>query len=200
MPNIEQQLRQPPAAHDWDAICRRFADRAAREQLIAVAVQTHDTPLGQLLIAATSLGVVRIGLPNEPQDEILTALAERISPRILTADMNVLAEVRRQLDEYFRHRRHRFAVPIDWQLLSSDFRKNVLHAAATIRYGHTSTYKQLADQIAHPRATRAVGTALAQNPVPIIIPCHRVLRTGGSLGHYRGGEVAKRQLIAHETR
>ena len=172
--------------------------RAEAEDLVDVAYATTDSPIGSLLVAATPAGLVRLGFQTEDQDHILDDLAERVSPRILEAPAR-LDEARRELDEYFEGRRDHFDLPLDWQL-SRGFRKTVLERLyADVGYGHTVSYLDLATMVGNPKASRAVGTAMATNPIPIVVPCHRVLRTGGNLGGYGGGLPVKKRLLALES-
>jgi methylated-DNA-[protein]-cysteine S-methyltransferase len=168
--------------------------RADAEGLIDVALERHDSPLGLILVAASDAGLVRVGLPAEPEDAVLDELTLRVSPRALRGPRDTITRARHQLEEYFNATRHTFDLPLDWRL-TAGFRRKVLHATAQIPYGQTSTYRQIASQAGSPAAVRAAGTALALNPLPIIVPCHRVLRTDGQLGNYRGGRQAKAQLL-----
>lgn len=186
-----------PAA--WKRLRTDLGDRAAAEGLLDVAFEHHDSPLGPILISATGEGLVRIGLPAEDEDEVLEDLARRVSVRVLRAPRESVARARRQLDEYFGGRRQVFDVPLDWQLIRG-FRRDVLQATAAIPFGQTKSYREVARQAGSPAAVRAAGTALARNPLPIVVPCHRVLRTGGQLGAYRGGPEAKAQLLRLEGR
>ncbi len=173
---------------------RRLAEAAGRQGLLDVAYRTLDTPVGTLLLAATDEGLVRVAFASEDHDTVLQALADRISPRILEAPARLDA-VATELDEYFGGRRHRFDLPLDWRL-SAGFRRTVLHHLATdVSYGHTASYVALAQLAGRPRAGRAVGTACATNPLPVVVPCHRVVRADGSLGGYLGGVDAKRLLL-----
>ena len=183
---------------NWRRVTDALAGRAEAEDLVDVAVERHDSPLGPLLLAATREGVVRLGLPGEDEDAVLDELARRISGRVLHAPRASLGTARHQLDEYFAHGRTRFDVALDWRL-TRGFRRDVLTATAAIPYGETSSYAQVAALAGSPRAVRAAGTALATNPLPILVPCHRVLRSGGALGAYRGGTEAKRRLLSLEA-
>jgi methylated-DNA-[protein]-cysteine S-methyltransferase len=172
--------------------------RAEREGLVDVAYASVDTPIGPLLVAGTDAGLVRLGFSIEARDDILQDLADRISPRVIESPAR-LDEVRRELDEYFEGDRTDFDVPIDWQL-SHGFRKTVLETLFDdVRYGRTVSYLELATMVGNPKASRAVGTAMATNPIPIVVPCHRVLRTGGQLGGYGGGLPVKVQLLELES-
>lgn len=173
----------------------RLAGRAAREGLLDVAYSTVDSPHGPLLVAATARGLVRVAFRPDV-DEALEDLSARISPRVLEAPAR-LDRVRRQLDEYFDGGRRRFDLPLDWRL-SRGFFLRVLRATARIPYGAVSTYGDVAARAGSPRASRAAGNALHTNPLPIVVPCHRVVRTGGDLGGYGGGVRMKESLLRME--
>jgi methylated-DNA-[protein]-cysteine S-methyltransferase len=174
----------------------KLEQRATEAGLLDVAFRTLDSPVGPLLLAATPLGLVRIAYQQEGHDAVLQALAGRISPRILAAPRR-LDDVARQLDECFAGRRTAFDVALD-RRLSAGFRRTVLDHLAAISYGRTESYAQVAVATGHPRAVRAVGTACATNPLPVVVPCHRVLRSDGSLGGYLGGLEVKRALLELE--
>jgi methylated-DNA-[protein]-cysteine S-methyltransferase len=162
--------------------------------LLDIAYRTVDSAVGTLLLAATPLGLLRVAFANEDHDGVLQNLAARISPRVLEAPTR-LDTIARQLDEYFTGRRHRFDVALDWSL-SHGFRRTVLeHLNTDIGYGATASYATVARLAGSPKAVRAVGTACATNPIPIFVPCHRVIRSDGTVGAYRGGPVAKRVLL-----
>jgi methylated-DNA-[protein]-cysteine S-methyltransferase len=172
-------------------------DAAAAAGLLDVAYAKLDSPVGTLLLAATPAGLMRIAyLDGDQEDSILDEIARRVSPRVLAAP-RALDEPRRELDEYFEGRRRSFEIAIDWQLMS-DFGRRVMAATAAIPYGSVSTYKDVAAGAGSPRGSRAAGNALGANPLPIVLPCHRVLRSGGSLGGYTGGLDRKRTLLAIE--
>jgi methylated-DNA-[protein]-cysteine S-methyltransferase len=156
-----------------------------------------STPVGSLLLATTTAGLVRIAYPGQGHDAALAQLAEMVSPRILRAPRR-LDEVARQLDEYFAGRRHAFDVPVDLRL-AKGFRRSVLDHLQQIPYGITESYAQVATAAGSPRAFRAVGTACATNPVPIVVPCHRVVLSDGSYGRYAGGADAKLTLLTLEA-
>lgn len=162
-----------------------------------VAYRTVDSPVGQLLLAATETGLVRVAFEREEFDTVLDSLAKKISPRIVETAQR-LDPVAAQLDEYFAGRRRRFEVPVD-DALSSGFRQSVQRYLPEIGYGHTQTYKTVAEHVGSSNAVRAVGTACATNPLPIVIPCHRVVRTDGGLGGYLGGLDAKTTLLDLES-
>jgi len=174
----------------------RFKAKAAEEGLLDVAYTTADSPFGPLLLAQTKRGLVRVGLPNQDQDELLVDLSERVSPRVLEASAE-LDEVRRELDLYFEGKLERFDLPLDWRL-SGGFRQRVLRAINRIPYGQTRSYTEMARKAGNERAVRAAGTACGSNPIPLVVPCHRVLRTGGSLGGYGGGLPMKQGLLELE--
>jgi len=178
-------------------LIRRLAERAEAEGLLDVAYATVDSPLGLLLVAATPKGIVRLGFPTEDHDDVLDQLAQRVSPRIIEAPAK-LDEARRELDEYFEGRRTRFDVKLDWVLTGKGFRHDVLRNTARIAYGRTSTYMEMATRAGNRNAYRAAGNALGSNPIPVIVPCHRVLATGGGLGGYGGGLPVKERLLRLE--
>lgn len=173
-----------------------LAERASEEGLLDVAYTTTDSPFGTLLLAKTPRGLVRVGLPNQDADELLVDLAERVSPRVLEAPSE-LDETRRELDLYFAGKLDRFDLPLDWRL-SEGFRLRVLRAIARIPYGETRNYTQMATSAGNVRAVRAAGTACGRNPIPLVVPCHRVLRSGGALGGYGGGLPMKQALLELE--
>jgi methylated-DNA-[protein]-cysteine S-methyltransferase len=175
---------------------QRLSERAAEENLLDVAYTTTDSPFGTLLLARTPRGLVRVGLPSQDADELLVDLAARVSPRLLEAPAQ-LEEARRELDLYFEGKLEHFDLPLDWQL-SDGFQLAVQRGIAKIPYGQTRTYTELARKAGNERAVRAAGTACGRNPLPLVVPCHRVLRTGGALGNYGGGPEMKRALLELE--
>ncbi|MBK5218571.1 MAG: methylated-DNA--[protein]-cysteine S-methyltransferase [Thermoleophilia bacterium] len=179
-----------------NASLERVRERAAAEGLLDVAYASTDSPFGPLLLAKTPMGLVRLGLPNQDADELLVELAAKISPRVLEAPA-ALDEERRELDLYFDRKLDSFDLPLDWSL-SDGFRLRVLHQIATIPYGETRTYTEMARGAGNERAVRAAGTACGRNPIPLVVPCHRVLRSGGALGGYGGGLPMKRGLLTLE--
>jgi methylated-DNA-[protein]-cysteine S-methyltransferase len=185
------------SAQEWAAARAGFVARAASEDLVDIAFEDHETPLGRIRINATDTGILRIILPIENTEEVLEDLARNVSGRILGVSTPAITTTRRELDEYFEGRRRRFEVPLDWTL-ATPFRRDVLHATALIPYGETSSYRQVAIAAGRPKAVRAAGSALSHNPLPIIVPCHRVLRTDGGIGQYLGGVAAKTQLLTLE--
>lgn len=174
----------------------RLAERAAAEGLLDVAYTRADSPYGPLLLARTPRGLIRVGLPNQDADALLTELAERVSPRVLESAAPLDA-ARRELDLYFEGRLTEFDLPLDWQL-SKDFRRRALRAISRIPYGQTRSYLQIAKSAGSERAVRAAGTACGTNPLPLVVPCHRVLRSGGGLGGYGGGVPMKEGLLRLE--
>ncbi|MEX2025454.1 MAG: methylated-DNA--[protein]-cysteine S-methyltransferase, partial [Thermoleophilaceae bacterium] len=195
---LERELRGT-AAHG--ALSPRTVDAVARradaEGLIDVAYARADSPLGPLTVAATEHGLALLAYPTRPLDEVLGRLAAQISPRVLEAPAR-LDPVRRQLDEYFDGKRTEFDLPIDWQLTRGAFFQAVLRATAQIGYGETLTYRQVAERAGNVKAVRAAGNGLGSNPIPVVIPCHRVTATGGGLGGYTGGLERKELLLALE--
>ena len=175
----------------------RLVAAAQTDGILDVAYRTVDSPVGPLLLAATELGLVRVAYANENHEAVLQALSDRISPRILNAPAR-LDSAARALDEYFAGRRHGFDLPIDWRL-STGFRSVVLHRLTEIEYGRTASYGTVAHLAGSPKAARAVGTACATNPLPVVVPCHRVVRADGGIGEYLGGIEAKRILLALEA-
>jgi len=175
----------------------RLVSTADELDEVDVGYRVVDGPVGRLLLAATPTGLVRVAFASEGEDAVLQELADRVSPRVLPLPSR-LDETARELDEYFAGRRRQFDVALDWQL-SSGFRRGVLgHLAVDVEYGHTTSYAGLATLAGSPRAVRAVGTACATNPIPVVVPCHRVVRSDGSMGRYRGGEEAKHALLELE--
>ena len=193
---LQEAARELPAAPPV-ATERRLAERVAAEGLLDVAYAAVDSPLGPLTVAATPRGLVRVAYPSSgSQDEVLQDLAERISPRVLEAPER-LDETRRELDEYFGGERQGFDLPIDWSVLRG-FTREVLRATAGIGFGELRTYTEVATTAGSPRAVRAAGNALGANPMPVVVPCHRVIRTGGALGGYTGGIERKEFLLRLE--
>jgi methylated-DNA-[protein]-cysteine S-methyltransferase len=170
---------------------------AADSGLLDVAYATLDSPVGKLLLAATGRGLVRLAyVDSEDEARVLEELARAVSPRVLAAPSR-LDEPRRELDEYFSGARRQFELPLDWRL-THGFGRRVLRATARIPYGSVSTYKRVATAAGSPRGSRAAGNALGTNPLPIVVPCHRVLHSGGGIGGYTGGLERKRLLLGVE--
>jgi methylated-DNA-[protein]-cysteine S-methyltransferase len=185
---------------DPDALVRlhgRLERAAARADLLDIGYRTLDTPLGSLLLAATPVGLLRVAYASEDHDAVLTALADKVSPRILRAPTR-LDDAAREVDEYFAGTRTHFDLPLDLRLVDG-FRRQVVEHLREIGYGRRESYAVVAAAIGHPRAVRAVGSACARNPLPVVIPCHRVVRTDGSIGQYVGGVDAKQTLLTLEA-
>jgi methylated-DNA-[protein]-cysteine S-methyltransferase len=194
---------QRALAREWSgtaaaaaAAAGRLAERAAAEGLVDVGYARTDSPFGPLLLAATTRGLVRLAYEYEQLEDVLEELADGISPRILLAPAR-LDSVRRELDEYFEGERNRFEVPVDWSLVSEGFSRRVLQATARVPYGGVTTYGEVARKAGSPRAARAAGNALGSNPIPIVVPCHRVIRSGGELGGYGGGGPERKAFLLH---
>lgn len=178
------------------ASLQRLAERADAEGLLDVAYANVDSPFGPLLVAATPRGLVRVNLPAYDPEQTLEELATRISPRVLEAPAR-LDDVRRELDLYFEGKLTEFDLPLDWRL-TDGFHRKVQRAIARIPYGKTRSYTEVAALAGNERAVRAAGTACGSNPLPIVVPCHRVLRSGGALGGYGGGLPMKEALLQLE--
>ncbi|MEU9464761.1 MULTISPECIES: methylated-DNA--[protein]-cysteine S-methyltransferase [unclassified Streptomyces] len=190
-------LSTPVDAGTLHRLHRRLEQAAEQADLIDVAYTTIDSPVGKLLLAATPKGLVRVAYASEDHDRVLEALGQKLSPRILRAPKR-LDEVAREIDEYFAKHRQVFDVPLDLSL-SRGFRRLVQTHLPEIGYGQTRSYRDMAELVGNPKAVRAVGTACATNPLPIVVPCHRVLRTDGTLGGYIGGLEAKTTLLDLEA-
>jgi methylated-DNA-[protein]-cysteine S-methyltransferase len=176
---------------------RRLERAADTAGVLDIAYRTVDTPVGPLLLAATHTGLVRVAYEVEDHETVLAQLAEAISPRILHAPARLDAVVE-QFDEYFAKRRTIFDVAVDLRL-TRGFRRSVIEHLRAIRYGHRESYASVATAVGNPRAVRAVGSACAHNPLPVVIPCHRVVRSDGSTGQYVGGPQAKAALLELEA-
>ncbi|MBA3329103.1 MAG: methylated-DNA--[protein]-cysteine S-methyltransferase [Solirubrobacterales bacterium] len=185
-----------PEAGRAAALAARMAARAAEEGLADVAYATIDSPLGRLVAAGTRRGLVRLAYEDSGDgvDGVLDGLARSISPRIVEAPAR-LDEARRELDEYFAGRRTDFELAVDWRFVREGFARRVLQATARIPFGRTSTYREIAGRAGSPRGFRAAGNALGANMIPIVVPCHRVLASGGGLGGYTGGLARKEHLL-----
>jgi methylated-DNA-[protein]-cysteine S-methyltransferase len=209
--SLEQALRRGPGhARETDAgestpgerraalqAARRFAERAGAQGLADVSYARADSPFGPLLLASSERGLVRLAFPEEDEEQVLGRLSQRLSPRIVEAPGR-LDRARRELEQYFAGSRRSFELSLDWALVGP-FGRRVLGVAAQIPYGGSLTYAQVAAQAGSPRASRAAGNALGANPVPIVVPCHRVLRGSGALGGYAGGLERKRFLLELES-
>jgi methylated-DNA-[protein]-cysteine S-methyltransferase len=187
--------REAPAL-DFDAIGGRIAAEAEARGLLEVAYTSVDSPIGELMLAGTDEGLVRVGWARDDRDSWLTELASRIGPRVIEAPAR-LEDASRQLSEYFDGERQDFDLKLDWRL-SGGFVRQVLTVTASIPFGETRTYGEVATAAGSPRAFRAAGSALGANPIPVVVPCHRVLRAGGALGGYGGGLDVKEQLLELE--
>jgi methylated-DNA-[protein]-cysteine S-methyltransferase len=197
MTDLEGQLRNPLIpAYDPQALTAGLAERAEASRLLDVAYAELDSPIGELIVFVTPRGLLRVKYADEPIESVLADVATRVSPRILRAPSRTDA-VRRELDGYFSLRRRRFDLPIDWSLVRG-FAGGVLRQTARIPFGDVRSYGQVAAEAGSPRAARAAGNALGSNPIPIVVPCHRVLHANGSLGGYSGGLDRKRYLLALE--
>jgi methylated-DNA-[protein]-cysteine S-methyltransferase len=190
---LEKMLRSDPPAGDLDRAVQGVLAQAERDGLVDVAYAPVDSPFG------TDRGVVRLALPkhrghHQTEDEVLEDLARFVSPRVLESPSR-LDEERRELDEYFEGKRDHFEVPVDWKLTPQGFRNRALHAVARIPYGKTRTYGEIAKAAGNARAFRAAGTACGRNAIPLIVPCHRVVQSGGGVGNYGGGHEMKRALL-----
>lgn len=197
--NTNDLKRLAPAASS-SARARRAADelteRAVVEGLVDVAVATMDSPVGELFVAVTPTGLVSVAFEDEPRDEVLERIVQQISPRVLEAAAPT-DEARRELEQYFHSQRRAFDLSIDRRLIG-DFAWSVLRATSRVGYGELATYGQIAARIHRPTAARAVGRALGSNPIPIVIPCHRIVGAGGSLTGYAGGLPRKQTLLRLE--
>jgi methylated-DNA-[protein]-cysteine S-methyltransferase len=195
---LERALMKLPDAAA-DSPLPELAAVATAAGLLDVAYATLDSPVGRLLLAATPEGLVRLAYLDAAGEEesVLEQLAAKVSPRILAAP-RTLDQPRRELDQYFAGSRRRFETPLDWRLTRA-FGRRVLQATVRIPFGSSSTYLRVATEAGSPRGSRAAGNALGANPLPIIVPCHRVLHTNGGLGGYTGGLERKRLLLAIES-
>jgi methylated-DNA-[protein]-cysteine S-methyltransferase len=197
---LEEALRRSaPLAGEDEAVgaAAALAERADDAGVLDVAYGTLETPLGEMLVATTGRGLVRIGLPNADVDRVLERVASEVSPRVLELPRRT-DTARRELDEYLAGRRKEFDLPIDWSLVHGDFSRRLLRGLPRVRYGETISYSEAASRAGSPRAHRAAGNALASNPLAIVVPCHRVIRSGGDLGSYGGGPDMKEKLLRME--
>jgi methylated-DNA-[protein]-cysteine S-methyltransferase len=193
---LRQALRAAASEEALAGANAKLVERAEREGLVEVAYGSVDSPYGELFLAMTEAGVVKLGLPKLGTDGLLEELSEAISPRLLAAPKR-LDGARRELDAYFEGTLKRFETPVDWRL-SRGFTDKVLHVVARIPYGSTLSYGEVAERAGNPRAFRAAGTACGANPVPLIVPCHRVVQAGGKPGNYGGGPEMKLGLLRME--
>jgi methylated-DNA-[protein]-cysteine S-methyltransferase len=187
----------PADAETLARLRNKLGQAAEAAGLLDVAYTTVDSPVGTLLLAATPKGLVRVAYDIEDHDQVLDALSQRVSPRVLRAPRRLDAAAR-ELDEYFGGQRQVFDLPLDLAL-SKGFRQLVQRHLPQIGYGQTRTYGQVAQLVGNPKAVRAVGTACATNPLPVVVPCHRVLRADGTIGGYAGGPDAKAALLRLEA-
>jgi methylated-DNA-[protein]-cysteine S-methyltransferase len=187
----------PDRPGELDRLHDRLAVAAGRDGILDVAYRTVDSPVGPLLLAATEAGLVRVAYASEDHEAVLRVLADRISPRVLRAPAR-LDTAARELEEYFTGRRRRFDLALDWRL-AAGFRRAVLTHLPEIGYGRTASYTAVAGLAGHPRAVRAAATACATNPLPVVVPCHRVIYSDGRIGRYLGGPEAKRTLLTLEA-
>ena len=174
------------------------AARAGRAGLVDVAYGQADSPFGPLTVATTDAGLVLLAYPELPLDGLLERLAEAVSPRVLAVPRRV-DPIRRELDEYFEGRRRKFETPVDWRLTRGGFFEAILRATAEIGYGETVSYREVAERAGNAKAVRAAGNGLGSNPIPIVVPCHRVVASGGGLGGYTGGVERKQHLLGLES-
>ena len=199
---LERALRRGASATDAPngpaaEAARRLSQRAAEEGLADVVYTPVESPFGELLLAATGRGLLRLAFPEESVDSVLERISQRVSPRIVEAP-GQLEAARRELDEYFAGSRRSFDLPLDWTLVGGPFGRKVLRVTSEIPYGGVLSYREVAADAGSPRGSRAAGNALGSNPIPIVVPCHRVLHTGGGLGGYGGGLERKRWLLELE--
>ncbi|MBK5110009.1 MAG: methylated-DNA--[protein]-cysteine S-methyltransferase [Thermoleophilia bacterium] len=177
---------------------RRLVDRASEAGLLDLAYRTVSSPVGELLLVKSDSGLVRVAFESEDHDLVLDSLAEQISPRILSSPES-LDQAAVELDQYFEGSRREFSLAPDLRLVKG-FQRSVLERLEKIPWGRTESYSQVAREVGNPKAVRAVGTACAINPIPLVVPCHRVLKADGTTGNYRGGREAKRLLLTLEGR
>ena len=187
----------PVPASTLAALHERLEARADVDGLLDISYRSVDSPFGSLLVAVTPAGLVRVAFELEDHDAVLAALAAAVSPRILRSGRRT-DDVARQLDEYFAGRRRAFDLPVDLRLVGG-FRRAVVTHLRDIAYGTTESYATVAAAAGNPRAVRAAGSACAHNPIPVVVPCHRVVRSDGSLGQYLGGADTKAALLALES-
>jgi methylated-DNA-[protein]-cysteine S-methyltransferase len=181
-----------------DSLLEAVAAAAVREGLADAVFTRLATPIGRLLVVEGPQGVVRVGFEEEPDDRVLAEVAARLGPRIVASDRE-LARTRDTLDAYFAGEGDPQALPVDLTLVAAPFRQAVLETLHdSVPRGQVVTYGKLAERAGNPRAHRAAATACARNPIPIVVPCHRVLPSGGGIGNYGGGPARKRALLELE--
>ena len=196
---MAREMRQTSGRSYADAsgrAARALAGQAAGAGLLDLAVAEYDSPFGTLLLASTPRGLVRLAYPNEDREHVLDDLASKVSPRLLEAPER-LDDVRRQLDDYFEGRTRDFELEVDY-VLTRGFVRRVLKATARIPYGELLTYRVVARRAGSPNGARAAGNALGSNPIPIVVPCHRVIHSTGGMGGYTGGLERKEFLLRLE--
>ncbi len=202
MNELDRQLRDAVRESRHGGPSQQVLDRvtatAGRAGLIDVAYGQADSPFGPLTVAVTDAGLALLAYPELDLDALLERLAAEISPRVL-AEPRRVDPIRRELDEYFEGRRREFATPVDWRLVRGGFFEAILRATAEIGYGETVSYRDVAGRAGNAKAVRAAGNGLGSNPVPIVVPCHRVVASGGGLGGYTGGVERKRVLLELEA-
>lgn len=196
-PDVTEFLSGPIDSDTLARLRGALTARAEADDLLDVAYTIVDSPVGRLLLAATDKGLVRVAYAREDHDAVLESLAHKLSPRILRAPQR-LDRAARELDEYFERRRTAFDLELDHSL-SHGFRRLVQGRLPEIGYGRTLSYKQVAELVGNPGAVRAVGTACATNPLPVVVPCHRVVKSDGGIGQYVGGVEAKSALLELEA-
>lgn len=196
MNELESRLSEGSTG-DWSRLRDGLLDEAAGQDLLDLAYERHDSPFGTMLVVTGARGILRIALATEDEGEVLDDLATRVSPRIGRVGRKAITRARTQLDRYFDGQLRNFDLPLDWQL-TRGFRRDVLEQTVTVPYGSTASYSEVANRAGNPRAVRAAGSALATNPLPIVIPCHRILRSDGTTGSYLGGSPMKEALLALE--
>jgi methylated-DNA-[protein]-cysteine S-methyltransferase len=187
-----------PDPAQLEALRARLAADAEADGLLDLTYRRVDSPVGSLLLVASPEGLVRVAFDCEDHDAVLERLAATVSPRLLASQRRT-GETARQLEEYFEGGRRRFELPLDLRLISG-FRRAVVERLAQIPYGRTASYAAMAASAGSPGAVRAAGSACSHNPVPIVVPCHRVVRSDGTIGNYLGGTAAKRALLDLESR
>ena len=186
-----------PTGAELDELRRRLTQRADAEGVLDITYRVLDSPFGPILVAVTAAGVLRVAFGSEDHDAVLSALASGVSPRILEGGRRTEPVVA-QLEEYFAGQRRSFDLPLDLRLVTG-FRRQVISQLPAIPYGSTATYAAVAARAGNPKAVRAVGSACARNPLPLVIPCHRVVRSDGSTGQYLGGPTVKAALLDLEA-
>jgi len=199
MTDLDRALKQAGGRRyekEAEGAALRLVEGATDEGLVDVAYTTMDSPVGPIMLAATQRGLVKISFGRSFEPDSFVAQLAAVSPRVLEAP-GYFEAIRHELDEYFEGRRTRFDLPLDWSL-TGGFGRRVLRQTALIPYGKVSTYRDIAAAAGNPRASRAAGNALGANPIPIVVPCHRVLRTGGAIGGYGGGPEVKEFLLKLE--